>query len=129
MNAPFFGNAEQLDTGQNGWFLGHFAPPGHPLRREDLEMKWTRHPAGDARPTWAEPDARTTLSILVHGRFVIEFASALFCLENQGDFAFWGPGHAHTWRAEADSLVITIRWPSLICQLDIPLQGTTHAPA
>jgi hypothetical protein len=113
MNAPFFGNAGELRTGENGWFLGHFAPHGHPLRREDLEMKWTRHPAGDARPTWAAPDSRSSLSILISGLFVIEFPDSLFRLEKQGDFAFWGPGCAHTWRAEADSLILTVRWPSL----------------
>ena len=34
-------------------------------------------------------------------------------LERAGDYAVWGPGIDHTWQAEADAVVITVRWPSL----------------
>ena len=30
----------------------------------------------------------------------------------QGDYAVWGPGIDHSWEALADSVVITVRWPS-----------------
>src|SRR2546427_161524 len=35
-------------------------------------------------------------------------------LERPGDYVVWGPGIDHIWQAEADSVVITVRWPSLI---------------
>lgn len=34
-------------------------------------------------------------------------------LERQGDYVVWGPGIDHSWQAEADSVVVAIRWPSL----------------
>jgi quercetin dioxygenase-like cupin family protein len=35
-------------------------------------------------------------------------------LEKPGDYVMWGPGVSHTYRAEEDSVVITVSWPSLI---------------
>jgi quercetin dioxygenase-like cupin family protein len=40
-------------------------------------------------------------------------ASESVLLEREGDYVMWGAGVDHTWRAEEDSIVITIRWPSL----------------
>ena len=34
-------------------------------------------------------------------------------LEKEGDYAVWGPGIGHSWQAEEDSIVITVRWPSI----------------
>jgi hypothetical protein len=31
-----------------------------------------------------------------------------------GDYVVWAPGVSHTYRAEVDSVVITVRWPSLV---------------
>jgi quercetin dioxygenase-like cupin family protein len=63
------------------------------------------------------PDRRaacgTTALLLVKGRFSIELSTGSFVLEREGDFAVWGPGINHSWYAEADSVVITVRWPSL----------------
>src|SRR6266508_4683097 len=36
------------------------------------------------------------------------WADAVFAARNA--YVVWGPGIDHTWRAEADSVVITIRW-------------------
>jgi quercetin dioxygenase-like cupin family protein len=35
-----------------------------------------------------------------------------FVLEQEGDYAMWGPGIGHSWHAEEDTVVITVRWPS-----------------
>jgi hypothetical protein len=34
-------------------------------------------------------------------------------LEKEGDYVVWGPGIDHCWQAEKDSIVITVRWPSI----------------
>ncbi|SOD71201.1 hypothetical protein SAMN05892883_0766 [Jatrophihabitans sp. GAS493] len=34
-------------------------------------------------------------------------------LARQGDYATWGPGIDHSWQAEEDTVVVTVRWPSL----------------
>jgi quercetin dioxygenase-like cupin family protein len=33
-------------------------------------------------------------------------------LQRQGDYVVWGKGTDHSWQAEDDSTVITVRWPS-----------------
>jgi quercetin dioxygenase-like cupin family protein len=78
---------------------------------KDVEIKWGRHPAGDQRTNWHDDEQRTTVLLLVSGRFRIDLAVASHVLTNQGDYAIWGPGIGHSWRAEEDSVVITVRWP------------------
>jgi mannose-6-phosphate isomerase-like protein (cupin superfamily) len=33
-------------------------------------------------------------------------------LVKEGDFVLFGPGVAHSFRSEQESLVLTVRWPS-----------------
>ncbi len=108
------GNALEDGASHGGWMLGHFIPPDESLRSTgDVEVKWARHDAGDGRSAWATNDVATTLSILVRGRFRIIFEGAEALLEREGDYALWGPGVPHTWRAEEESVIVTVRWPSL----------------
>jgi quercetin dioxygenase-like cupin family protein len=51
--------------------------------------------------------------VLISGRFRIELSIGRFMLGRQGDYAVWGPGIDHSWRAEEESVVVTIRWPSM----------------
>jgi len=51
--------------------------------------------------------------ILVRGRFRLDLSVASTTLEKEGDYAVWGPGIDHSWQAEEDSVVITVRWPSI----------------
>jgi quercetin dioxygenase-like cupin family protein len=48
--------------------------------------------------------------VLVSGEFVISFTEREARLRAPGDYAMWGPGVRHTWRAEADSVVLTVRF-------------------
>jgi quercetin dioxygenase-like cupin family protein len=64
------------------------------------------------RAGWTSDDQRTTLLILVSGCFTLHLTTGDITLERQGDYAVWGPGIDHSWRADADSVVITVRWPS-----------------
>ena len=110
----YAGNAyDDADTNR-GWLLGHFITPGDNLRStEALEVKWGTHPAGQRRSGWTADEQRTTLVLLVTGRFRVDLSLGSVVLERQGDYAVWGPGVDHTWNAEIDSVVVTVRWPSL----------------
>ena len=110
----YSGNAADDGVKNRGWLLGHFIDPSDSVRAtSDLEVKWGTHPAGDQRPDWTSDDQRTTLVLLVSGRFCLDLTTGSFTLARQGDYVTWGPGIDHSWRAEEDSIVITVRWPSL----------------
>ena len=34
-------------------------------------------------------------------------------LTREGDYAVWGPAIDHTWEALDDSVVVSVRWPSV----------------
>lgn len=107
------GNAAEDSSDYRGWFVGHFIG-GDDLRcSEDVEIKWGVHPAGDRRASWQGEEHRTTVLLLVSGRFRIDLSDTSTVLERQGDYAMWGAGVGHSWEALDDSIVITIRWPSI----------------
>ena len=108
-----FGNASVEGANRWGWFLGHFItstddPRSTPL----LEVKWGIHKAGDGRTQWATNVEATTLSILINGRFRLQFPEQEFVLSREGDYVLWCPGVPHYWSAEENSTVVTVRWPS-----------------
>jgi hypothetical protein len=108
------GNAAVDGGCRRGWFLGHFFPDEHDVRHSDaVEVKWAQQGAGDERGCWVTHETRTTLLLLVEGHFRITFSRGAVELTKRGDYAVWGPGVDHTWRALTDSVVITVRWPSL----------------
>lgn len=117
MADPMFatGNAAD-DTGHRGWIVGHFMPAG-PALSYDAEVKWGIHPAGDQRPVWTEGDTRSSLCLLISGEFRLDFTDGDndwdVLLTQPGDYACWGPGVDHSWQAETDAAVVTVRWPSL----------------
>jgi hypothetical protein len=96
-----------------GWFVGHFIRPvDDPRHAEEVEVKWGIHPVGDARATVSPGLAATTLSILVSGTFCLSFQDQEVRLTRPGDYVLFPPGVAHSWVAEAESVVLTVRWPS-----------------
>lgn len=110
----YVGNANDEADQYRGWMLGHFVTPDHPVRTtQDLEVKWGIHPAGQQRAEWTVDENRTTLLILISGRFRLDLTVGEITLERQGDYATWGPGIDHSWQAEDDSVVVSVRWPSL----------------
>ncbi|MDA8039776.1 MAG: signal peptidase I [Actinomycetota bacterium] len=106
------GNAGADGAARRGWLVGHFLPPEDLRRSDDVEIKWGVHRAGDERVGRQGAEHRTTVVLLVAGRFELHLDTGSVVLERQGDYAMWGPGIAHSWRAEEDSVVLTIRWPS-----------------
>jgi quercetin dioxygenase-like cupin family protein len=79
---------------------------------KDVEIKSGIHPSGEERNDWQTDEHRTTVLLLVSGQFRVNLSVDTYLLQNTGDYAMWGPGIDHSWRAETDSVVITIRWPS-----------------
>lgn len=107
------GNAEADGTAHRGWFLGHFIQPeDDPRFTAAVELKWVTYAAGEARSQWALNREATSLSLLVQGRFRIQFPEGDVVLSQVGDYALWLPGIPHCWRAEAASTILTVRYPS-----------------
>ena len=108
------GNANTDGESTRGWLLGHFiGEPDDPRATRAVEVKWGVHPAGEGRDGWATDEQRTTLLILVRGRFRLDLSVGSTTLAKEGDYAVWGPGIDHSWQAEEDSIVMTVRWPSI----------------
>jgi len=111
---PFqIGNAADEGEARRGWLLGHFAEPDSALHSTDVEVKWAHHLAGERREAVSSRSAARTLSILVRGRFVLEFSGKEVVLAREGDYALWDGAEPHAWRCEEDSLIVTVRWPSV----------------
>ena len=110
----YAGNANDDASQHRGWLLGHFISPavGAARATSALEIKWGIHPAGQKRSEWTTEEQRSTLVLLVSGKFRIDLTVGNITLERQGDYITWGPGIDHSWQAEQDSIVITVRWPS-----------------
>jgi hypothetical protein len=114
VNTVRVGNAIDDGAGESrGWFIGHFVRPlDDPRSTQDVEVKWGVHPAGDVRDAVAPGLASTTVCILVSGAFRVSFPDQEVRLLRSGDYLLFPPGVPHTWTAEADSVVVTVRWPS-----------------
>jgi len=109
------GNAFDDGKATGGWIISHFIDSENALRRStDVEVKWGVHPSGDTRAAWADDDARTTILLIVSGRFRLDLPDESIVLERQGDYVMWGSGFRHSWHAEKDSVVITVRWPVVV---------------
>jgi hypothetical protein len=110
----YAGNANDDADKHRGWLLGHFIDPStSSVRSTDaLEVKWGIHPAGQQRAEWTTGEQRSTLLLLISGKFRLDLTVATITMERQGDYITWGPGIDHSWCAQEDSVVITVRWPS-----------------
>lgn len=125
------GNAFVDGQAFHHWFVGDieswcrqnhmpYQPAQFGLRQTTaLEIKWAVHKKGTERPGgWAADSGQTTVSMLIRGRFVIQTRDANretdyteHRLINEGDYIIWQGDSEHIWRAEEDSLVLTVRWP------------------
>ena len=91
-----FGNAAVDGAERRGWLIGAFMEPDDVRMTNDVEIKWGVHAAGDRREAWFEDEQRTTLLILVSGRFRIDLSVGTAVLAEQGDYAMWGPHIGHS---------------------------------
>ena len=109
----YVGNAGVDGALDHGWLVGHFKDAADPRHSEAVEVKWGVHSPGEERVAWVTGETRTTLLLLVSGRFRVELRDRSVLLERCGDYVMWGPGVDHSWRAEEESVVLTVRWPSV----------------
>ncbi|WP_329352796.1 signal peptidase I [Streptomyces sp. NBC_01261] len=109
----YVGNAGKDAALDRGWLLGHFKEQGGPRHSDAVEVKWGVHPRGEQRAQWVKGEVRTTFLVLISGRFRMEFPGRSVLLEGQGDYVVWGQGVDHSWAAEEESVVLTLRWPSV----------------
>jgi hypothetical protein len=106
------GNAA-LD-GDKGWFVGGSVASRLGLRHTyDVELKWSTHSAGEEHPEWVTAETRTTVAILISGKYEVMFRHRSVELSRQGDFVMWGQGTDHKGRALEDAVILTVRWPSI----------------
>ena len=112
--APVYGNAVLSSKDTRGWFLGHFMPgEDNPLRNSDVEIKWFTHAKGETRESWAPGNPVKTLNILIRGHFALLFPDHEVTFDQEGDYVLFGPDMPHSFRCEEESLVLTVRWPSI----------------
>lgn len=109
----YVGSADEDAAGDRGWLLGHFKAAGDVRHSADVEIKWGVHPRGDERAQWVVGERRTALLMLISGRFRVEFRGRSVLLANRGAYVVWGHGVDHSWHAEEESVVLTVRWPSV----------------
>lgn len=107
----YVGNAVRDGALTRGWLVGHFAAGVR--ASSDVEVKWGVHAAGERRASPVTGEVRSTVVLLVSGRFEVELDGVLHVLREPGDYAVWGPGVDHVWRALADTVIVTVRWPSI----------------
>src|ERR1017187_9288255 len=113
MSASWYaGNATRDGEEHRGWVVGHFMDVGDVRQSGRVEIKWGIHASGEERADWQADETRTTVLLLVKGRFRVDLSVDSFVLEQEGDYAMWGPEIGHSWHAEEDSIVVTVRWPS-----------------
>ena len=110
------GNA--LSEGRRGWFVGHFIPATAGLTHQSaVELKWYQHPQGERRRGWAQSRTATTISVLISGAFVtrlrVDNTIREITLTVPGDYILFGPGVPHSWEALQESVVLSVRLPSV----------------
>ena len=85
------GNAVVDSQDHRGWFVGHFLD-GQDLRQtEEVEIKWGVHARGEQRAEWEGDEYRTTVLLLVKGKFRITLSVDTRTLEREGITRCGGP--------------------------------------
>lgn len=108
----YTGSAAQDALDNRGWLLGHFMPDEDLRHSTDVEIKWGVHPRGDERAQWVTGETRSTVIVLVSGRFRLNFRDRSVLLAQQGDYVVFS-GVDHSWYAEEESIILGVRWPSI----------------
>jgi hypothetical protein len=124
----YFGNAAVDQLRDSGWFVGQFVPAAEGLRHQtSVELKWGIHKDGEKRVRpWAAGHA-TTISVLIKGALRVTFYGErlqVVMLQKEGDYVVFTPDAVHSWEAIGDTLVLSVRFPSVeINQPKLPAGG------
>ena len=73
MDKVYKGNANIDGLQTKNWIVGHFISAQNIRHSDDVEIKWGVHRRGDKRDDWVTSETRTTVAILIIGKFVFEF--------------------------------------------------------
>ncbi len=114
----YFGHAARDQIENSGWFLGQFVPEEAGLRHQTaVELKWGLHKDGERRSAPWATEVSTTVAILIKGGLRVEFhlgaMTQVVTLDKQGDYVAYGPDVVHSWEAIGDTIVLTVRFPSV----------------
>jgi len=118
-NEFVFGNAVEEGRQEScypGWFIGSFVSPALGLRcNGDVEVKWGIHEPNDEKRSGGTNDKSMTLTLLISGSLLMQFPqlNTEVTLQRPGDYVLFAPKVQHRWRSLSDSVVVTVRWPSL----------------
>lgn len=109
------GNLNHNKIIERGWFLGHFIKEGSPFKTDAFELQWRKLKAGEEKPALGTQKVAKTIGILVYGKFEFSFPdkNKKITIDKEGDFVFYDAGITHSWRVIEDTLLISIRWPSI----------------
>lgn len=97
---------------ERGWFVGHFNDNPE-LNTTDLEAQIVKLKKGDKKDGSSYNKQGKTLGMLIYGAFELDFDGEKVRLDKEGDFVIFQPMVNHTWEALEDSMIVSIRWPSL----------------
>ena len=113
------GNAAADDVAGSGWFIGQFVASRLGQRHQTgVELKWGVHVRGERRPGGqVSYGIATTISIVVRGAFrttiLLNGQRSVVTLDKEGDYIIVGPGVPHDWEALEDSVILSVRFPSI----------------
>jgi hypothetical protein len=115
---PEFGNAAICGRRTGGWLVGHFIKTPSSLRATgDLEIKWGEHKPGKFTDWKSQPEKKT-ITLLVSGKMLVQIRigrkTDAYILSSPGDFIIWDDNRKHRWKALTKTIVISIRWPSVV---------------
>lgn len=110
----FSANAIDIGRPRRGWVVGRFIEdPESLLRSENCEIKLFKHAKGDKREQWSYSRSSTSFTMLIAGKWSQEYLEGTVELTEPFDFTTWGPYVPHKWEALEESIMLTIRWPSI----------------
>jgi hypothetical protein len=118
-NKSFYcGNALKDQVRGSGWFVGQFVPPDLGLRHQtDVEIKWGIHPDGEKRSQGWATGHGTTVSVLIRGHLRVTLYTGdppqMVALRSEGDYIIFAPDTVHSWEAVGDTVVLSVRFPSV----------------
>lgn len=107
------GNFNGESNNHRGWIMGHFMEDMSPFKTENVEIKWGIHKAGKSKEVIAQNTKSHSLGILIRGKFTFVFKTQNVTLVKEGDYVFFPSGTPHSWIADEDCLILTVRWPSI----------------
>jgi hypothetical protein len=128
MESVSWGNASTLaaNEGKAFWVVGHMIEENNLRHTDQFELKWGRHLRGEKYPDFVpSKEGVRGISIMIYGRMRLVFKrgteTQTVTLQTEGDFVLWQPDVSHNSEFLDDTLVLTIKWPSVENPKDHPL--------